>query len=123
MNKIFSWVEIPVQDIERAAKFYGQLLDCEVTITDVPPQRMATLYFEPNKVGGSLLQSPYMKPSDQGVRVYLNAGRGNDLEKMIERVSSLGAEIVLPVTSMGDDGRFASFKDTEGNILSLFAEN
>ncbi len=123
MNKIFSWVEIPVQDIERAAKFYGQLLDCEVTITDVPPQRMATLYFEPNKVGGSLLQSPYLKPSDQGVRVYLNAGRGNDLEKKIERVSSLGAEIVLPVTPMGDDGRFASFKDTEGNILSLFAEN
>ncbi|MEO1164987.1 MAG: VOC family protein [Chloroflexota bacterium] len=123
MNKVFSWVEIPVEDIERAAKFYGQLLDCEVTITDVPPQRMATLYFEPNKVGGSLLESPYLKPSEQGVRVYLNAGRGNDLEAMLERVRALEVEIVLPITSMGGDGRFASFKDTEGNILSLFAEH
>jgi predicted enzyme related to lactoylglutathione lyase len=123
MNKVFSWVEIPVEDIERAAKFYGQLLECEVSITDAPPRRMAILYFEPGKVGGSLLQSPHLKPSDQGVHVYLNAGRGDGLEKMIERVRSLGAEITLPVTPMGDDGRFASFKDTEGNILSLFAEH
>jgi hypothetical protein len=123
MNKVFSWIEIPVQDIERAARFYGQLLEREVTITDAPPRRMATLYFEPNEVGGSLLQAPGFEPGNQGVHVYLNAGRGSDLEKMIERVRSLGAEIVLPVTPMGDDGRFASFKDTEGNILSLFAEH
>lgn len=123
MNKVFSWIEIPVQDIERAAKFYGQLLNREVTITDAPPRRMATLYFEPNEVGGSLLQSPDVKPGNQGAHIYLNAGRGSDLEAMIERVRSLGAEIILPATPMDDVGRFASFKDTEGNILSLFAEH
>ena len=123
MNKIFSWIEIPVLDIERAAKFYGQLLNVEVSITDMGPRRMATLYFEPNEVGGSLLQSPDVKPGNQGAHVYLNAGRGSDLEAMIERVRSLGAEIVLPATPMGDDGRFATFRDTEGNLLSLFAEH
>lgn len=123
MNKVFSWIEIPVQDIERAAKFYGQLLNREVTITDAPPRRMATLYFEPNEVGGSLLQSPDVKPGNQGAHIYLNAGRGSDLEAMIERVRSLGAEIIIPATPMDDVGRFASFKDTEGNILSLFAEH
>lgn len=123
MNQLFSWVEIPVLDIERASQFYGQLLEREVSITDMPPRRMATLYFEPGKVGGSLLQSPDFKPSHQGPHIYLNAGRGSDLETMLERVRSLGAEIVLPITPMGDDGRFASFKDTEGNILSLFAEH
>lgn len=55
--------------------------------------------------------------------MYLNAGRGNDLEAMIDRVRSLGAEIIVPATQMGNDGRFATFKDTEGNTLSLFAEN
>lgn len=123
MNRIFSWVEIPVQDIERAARFYGKLLGRDVTITDVPPRRMATLYFEPNQVGGSLLQAPGVEPGTQGAHVYLNAGRGGDLEVMIERVRALGAEIVIPATPMGDDGRFASFRDSEGNILSLFAEN
>lgn len=123
MNKVFSWIEIPVEDIERAAKFYGQLLDRELIITDMPPRRMATIYFEPNEVGGSLLQSPDLPPGNPGVHVYLNAGRGSNLEVMLERVRSLGAEIVLPVTPMGEDGRFASFKDTEGNILSLFSEN
>lgn len=123
MNKVFSWIEIPVQDIERAAKFYGQLLNREVTITDAPPRRMATLYFEPNEVGGSLLQAPGVEPGNQGVHIYLNAGRGSDLEAMIERVRSLGAEIIIPATPMDDVGRFASFKDTEGNILSLFAEH
>lgn len=123
MNKVFSWVEIPVLDIERAAKFYGQLLDCEVEITDMPPRRMAILYFEPGKVGGSLLESPDLKPNPQGMHVYLNAGKGDDaLEKMIERVSSLGAEIIVPATPMGEDGRFATFKDCEGNVLSLFSE-
>lgn len=123
MGSIFSWVEIPVLDIERAAKFYGQLLGREVTITDMPQGRTATLYFEPGSVGGSLLQSPHLKPSDQGVHVYLNAGRGSGLEKMVERVQSLGVQIVVPITRMGDDGRFATFIDTEGNVLSLFAEN
>jgi predicted enzyme related to lactoylglutathione lyase len=123
MNKVFSWIEIPVQDIERAAKFYGQLLNVEVTITDMGPRRMATLYYEPNEVGGSLLQSPDLPAGQPGVHVYLNAGHGSELETMIERVRSLGAEIILPATPMGDDGRFATFKDTEGNILSLFAEN
>lgn len=123
MNKVFAWVEIPVQDIERAAKFYGQLLGRDVTITDEPPRRMATLYFEPNEVGGSLLQSPGVEPGNQGAHVYLNAGRGSELEVMIERVRSLGAEIVIPATPMGNDGRFATFKDTEGNTLSLFAGN
>ena len=123
MNRIFSWIEIPVQDIERAAKFYGQLFDFELTITDAPPRRTAMLYFEPNEVGGSLEQSPYLKPGHPGVHVYLNAGHGSDLETMIERVRSLGAEIIIPATPMDDVGRFATFKDTEGNILSLFAEN
>lgn len=123
MSQLFAWVEIPVLDIERAATFYGQLLEREVTIADAPPRRMATLYFEPGKVGGSLLQSPDLKPSNHGPHVYLNAGRGSDLEDMVERARALGAEIVMPVTPMGNDGRFASFKDTEGNILSLFAEH
>jgi uncharacterized protein len=123
MSGVFSWVEIPVKDIERAAKFYGQLLNRDVTITDVPPRRMATLYFEPDRVGGSLLQAPGFEPGNQGTHVYLNAGRGSELEAMIERLRSLGAEIILPATRMGDDGRFATFKDTEGNILSLFAGN
>lgn len=123
MNKVFAWVEIPVQDIERAARFYGRLLETDVTITDLPPRRMATLYFEPNEVGGSLLQAPGFEPGSQGAHVYLNAGRGSDLEAMIERVRALGAEIIIPATAMGDDGRFATFKDTEGNTLSLFAGN
>lgn len=123
MSGVFSWVEIPVRDIERAAQFYGQLLNRDVIITDAPPRRMATLYFEPNKVGGSLLQAPGFEPGNQGTHVYLNAGRGSELEAMIERLRSLGAEIIIPATPMGDDGRFATFKDTEGNILSLFAGN
>jgi predicted enzyme related to lactoylglutathione lyase len=123
MNKVFAWVEIPVQDIERAASFYGQLFDLELTITDQPPRRTAVLYFEPNKVGGSLLQAPGFEPGNQGTHVYLNAGRGDELEAMIERVGALGGEIIIPATLMGDDGRFATFKDTEGNTLSLFAGN
>ena len=123
MNKVFSWIEIPVQDIERAARFYGRLLDRELTITDAPPRRTAILYFEPNEVGGSLLESPDLAPSHQGVHIYLNAGHGSELEAMIERVRSLGAEIVIPATPMDDVGRFASFRDTEGNFLSLFAEH
>jgi predicted enzyme related to lactoylglutathione lyase len=69
MNKVFSWIEIPVQDIERAARFYGQLLNRDVTITDMPPRRTATLYFEPNEVGGSLLQSPDLPPGNAGVHI------------------------------------------------------
>jgi predicted enzyme related to lactoylglutathione lyase len=72
---------------------------------------MATLYFEPNEVGGSLLQSPGIEPGGGGMHVYLGAGRGSDLEIMIERMRALGAEIIIPETAMGDDGQFASFAE------------
>ncbi|MDX1994205.1 MAG: VOC family protein [bacterium] len=122
MNKVFAWIDIPVANMERAAEFYGRLLNRDLVVGDIPPRRMATLYFEQGEVGGSLVESPGFNPGSEGTHVYLNAGRGDDLDAMIARVVELGGEIIIPRTPMGNAGHFASFKDSEGNLLSLFAE-
>ena len=41
MRKLISWVEIPATDIERAAKFYGNVLNLEIQVMDFGKEKMA----------------------------------------------------------------------------------
>jgi len=57
-------------------------------------------------------------PTNNGVKIYL-AG-GSDLNIVLNRVENAGGKIILPKTQITPEyGFFASFQDTEGNIISL----
>jgi len=116
------WVEVPVKNIERAARFYEAVLDLpESEISDDGVRRTAILYggSQDGKAGISLNQTKDFEPSDKGVYVYLNAGA--DLSEHLLRVEPAGGKIVTGKTSMGAAGFYASFLDTEGNLLGLYS--
>jgi uncharacterized protein len=116
------WIEIPVKDIERALKFYQTLFELEaIEITNDGVRRTATLFGDPTgqKAGISLNQTANFEPSDKGVFVYLDAGE--DLTEHLNRVEPAGGKVVEGKTSMGEAGWFASFTDTEGNLLALYS--
>ena len=116
------WVEIPVKDLGRALAFYGAVFGLQPTdVADDGARRTTTLVStsDDGAAGISLNQTAGFEPSDRGVLVYFDAGE--DLTEHLRRVEPAGGKIVEGKTSMGDAGNYATFRDTEGNLLALYS--
>ncbi len=116
------WVEFPVQDIERATKFYQTVFESEsLKIEADEGVRRRTTLFSGNAEGAgiSLTQTANFEPSGKGTLVYLNAGE--DLTGHLSRVEAAGGKIIEHKTMMGSAGFYATFHDTEGNIAALYS--
>jgi uncharacterized protein len=115
-----NWFEISVTDIARAKKFYDEIFSIKMEEMEMGGMLMA--FFPADmmggKVGGGLAQSPYHKPSTDGVKLYLNANP--DLDVALSKVQAAGGSVIMPKTKITDEiGYMASFIDTEGNAISL----
>jgi hypothetical protein len=119
MKNLVSWVEIPAVDFSRAVKFYNAVLGLSMQELDFGQEKMAC--FPTGE--GAIFQKEGYKPSKDGVIVSLNAGA--DLDGAIDRVKKNGGTIIIPKTKIEAEGRgyFATFTDTEGNILGLYGDN
>src|SRR5262245_18865790 len=115
------WIEIPVRDLERAMKFYQAVFGLAATEVGADEvRRTTTLHYTPDGGPGiSLNQTRNFEPSDRGTLVYLDAGE--DLTDHLKRVEAAGGAVVEPKTSMGEAGYYATFRDSEGNVLALYS--
>jgi len=116
------WVEIPVNDLERALAFYRAVFQLDpVEINDDGVRRTATLFrgTAEGRAGVSLNQTRNFPPSSQGTLVYYDIG--TDLAAHLERVTAAGGTVVEPKTAMGEAGYYALVRDTEGNTLALYS--
>ncbi|MEM7028764.1 MAG: VOC family protein [Chloroflexota bacterium] len=119
------WFEIPVTNIERAKAFYETVLDVEISIVDVTEQMGSILGMIPdrgNPPAGALVQNSHhgYTPSQTGTLVYLTVG-DIDLQLAVDKVDDAGGQVVLPKTSLGDNGFCAWVIDTEGNKVGLYS--
>ncbi len=115
-----SWVEIPVLDFGRAKNFYSIIYDYEMPEMMMGPQQMGfLLYDQPGGgIGGAIVKGEGYVPSNQGVKVYLNAGE--DLSTVLDKVENAGGKVIMPKMQITPElGHFAIFEDTEGNLISL----
>ena len=88
------WCDIPVLDLDRAAKFYSAVLGQAVLKHDFPGMTVGILPHNEGEVGACLLPSVNEKPSANGVMIYLNAnGR---LDEAIAADSATGGEVMQP---------------------------
>jgi predicted enzyme related to lactoylglutathione lyase len=116
------WVEIPVKDIERAVTFYGALFDKELEIVDEWVRRYANLASTDGGAGASINQTQNFDPSDKGTLSYFWVD--GSLEAVLAKVKSAGGEVIIAkalISENADSGYYATFKDTEGNIIGLFS--
>ena len=121
MSNTIHWIEIPTKNIERAAAFYSAVLDINLTVMEA--MGMKTSFFPhtaETQSGGCLMQGPHYEPTSKGAIIYLNGGK--DLQIALERVEEAGGKIVLPKTSLGQNGYMAHFLDTEGNKMGLYSK-
>jgi len=121
MKNAINWFEIPVNNYERAKKFYSEILDQEIMDHDMGDKKMKYGIFpydmENGGTGGAIVQMEEMKPSMDGSTVYLNGG--DDLSVALAKVETAGGKIFMPKTEIGENGFIAQFTDTEGNRVAL----
>lgn len=113
-----NWFEIPVTDMDRAVKFYNAILGADLQPMDTGGgSQMAMLPMEADGVGGALTKADGFSPGKDGPMVYLNGGA--DLNNVLNRVEAAGGQVLVAKTSIGENGFYALFADTEGNRLGL----
>lgn len=121
MNKVVHF-EIPADDLSRAKKFYQDTFGWQ--LQDVPDMSYTMVRTtetdekwmpkEPGAINGGMLKR------NDAVPVPSFAIDVGNLDEAIEKVKKAGGVIIKGKTSVGPMGFIAYFKDSEGNILSLW---
>jgi predicted enzyme related to lactoylglutathione lyase len=118
MDHLSNWIEIPVADMKRAKRFYGELLGVALNEMQMGGNGYALFELKDRFNAGCLVKGKGYVPSKQGVLVYLNGG--DDLSTVLARVAKAGGTILLEKTFLSKEaGRIAYFADPEGNKIGL----
>lgn len=119
MGNIGTYFEIPVNDMDRAIRFYSQVFDIEFTKEEIHGCEMAFFPFseEEKGVSGSLAKGEIYKPSVEGCLIYLST---DNIDKTMAKALKAGANELFPKTLVPNIGFSAEFKDCEGNRVAIF---
>ena len=113
----FVWMDIPVDDLDRACAFYAAVLGIEVHQESFGEVKFAVLAHDDGNGGCLVHRDAGAKPTAGGPMVYLNAdGRIHQACKLVEK---LGGKITTAVHAIGPHGFRALIEDSEGNTFAL----
>lgn len=114
------WFDIPVADLERAAKFYRTVLAIKVDVMQFGDTSFAILEHDEGNGGCLVLKSEDVSGSS-GILVYLNAnGR---LRNAVGEAEKQGGKVIEPVHAIGPHGFRAIILDSEGNRIALHSHS
>jgi hypothetical protein len=116
-----NWFEIPVNDLDRARRFYEGVLGVELSRSDLGPLQMAMFPLMRDAPGacGALVKAEGYAPSHVGAVVYFTV---EDIDATLAKVEAGGGRPLSPKTGIGEYGHIAHFEDSEGNRLALHSE-
>ncbi|MBD1209685.1 MAG: VOC family protein [Ignavibacteria bacterium] len=112
------YFEIPVNDIDRAIKFYKAVFNFDFDKESIDNNEMALFPFaeENSGISGALAKGEIYKPTKEGVVIYFKT---ENIDETLKLATSNGGQILYPKTDNGI-GLVAEFQDTEGNRIALF---
>jgi uncharacterized protein len=113
------YFEIPVVDMERAIRFYSTVFMVTFSRDSIDGNDMALFPINDSLHGisGALAKGESYQPSKNGARIYFDT---KDIDQVLQKVKTLGGDILYPKTSIGPTGFVAEFSDSEGNRIALF---
>jgi uncharacterized protein len=118
----FTWVEIYVDNMGRAQKFYETVLQIQLIAMQTPGDAsdLEMLSFpwaegEAN-ISGALCKTSDMQPGTGGTVVYFTC---DDCAVETSRVESAGGQVLQPKFQIGDYGFISVCMDTEGNTIGF----
>jgi uncharacterized protein len=116
MSNAINWFEIPVRDLDRAERFYAEMLDRPLQRTVFGGVEHAIFSASETGVGGALVRDSRRKPHADGALVYLAT---SDIEASLKRAQASGGETLLPRTDISPHGFIGIVRDSEGNTVGL----
>lgn len=121
IHHAINWFEIPVADMARAIAFYQTLLGVTLRHEHFAGSELAIFPADEQQgVKGALMKVDKVRPGDNGVIVYLNAGPS--LDAVLARLEQAGGKLALPPVTLPDGiGRFAHITDPDGQRVGLHA--
>ena len=119
MKHLVNWIEIPVNDLDRAILFYSTVLGrINFHKLSVGEFDYAIFPSEDKFNAGALVKSEFSKPSRDGITIYLDGG--SDLSNILDRVEGAGGSLVMETTYLSPEAGFVGmFVDSEGNKIGL----
>jgi predicted enzyme related to lactoylglutathione lyase len=113
-----AYFEIPVNDIDRAIKFYTTVFNFNFDKETIDHYEMALFPFayENSGISGALAKGDIYKPTKDGVVIYFKT---ENIYETLKLAISNGGQILYPKTDNGI-GFVAEFEDTEGNRIALY---
>ncbi len=118
----FTWIEIYVDDMDRAQKFYEAILDIHMAelpmseeMGDMIMMSFPWIENEMN-ISGALVKMDNMSPGTGGTLVYFAC---EDCSVEESRVEDAGGKVLQPKMSIGEFGFCSIVMDTEGNSIGL----
>ena len=114
-----SYFEIPVADLDRAARFYEAAFSVVLERTVIDGLDMALFPFDENGGGisGALAKGDSYVPSKSGPRIYFFV---ENLDGVLARVLAEGGQVTYAKKQVGFFW-VAEFEDSEGNLIALSA--
>ena len=114
--------EIPVQDLERAIRFYEGVFEIALERVHIDGNEMALFPLLDGVAGcsGALAKGESYMPSLDGTRVYLQV---TNIEGAMARALASGGVCLYPVTRVVERVRVAKFRDCEGNRIAQQDQN
>lgn len=128
MNKkhhVVGWFEIYVEDMDRAKKFYEEVLQIKMDKLETPDSSMQMVSFSPagcddgeEKYGcpGALVKMDGVEPGGGGTMVYFHS---EDCALEESRVVAAGGHVHVPKSSIGDHGYMSLIVDSEKNMVGI----
>lgn len=123
-NNPFAWVEIYVDNMSRAQKFYEEVLQIKMTPMETPggfgDLEMLCFPFSEEGYGisGALCKTNDMKPGGGGTLVYFGC---EDCAIEISRVEQAGGQVIQNKMSIGEHGFCGVCIDIEGNTIGFYS--
>ena len=112
-----TYFEIPVTDLDRAQRFYADVLGYYSEREEIDGYAMALFPdSEGASANGALACGDIYVPSTQGSLVYLKVP---SIDVVLERVTALGRTPLLGKQEAGGHGFIAEIEDSEGNRVGL----
>jgi uncharacterized protein len=122
MKNPFTWLEIYVSDMDRAQKFYENVLQITMTSMQTPGEfgdlEMVSFPWVEGKqnISGALCKTSKMKPGPGGTLVYFAC---DDCSVEMSRVEATGGKVLQDKFPIGDYGFCGIAMDTEGNTIGF----
>ena len=112
-----TYFEIPVTDLDRAQRFYADVLGYSLEREEIDGYAMAVFPdSEGSAANGALACGDVYVPTKQGSLVYLNVP---SIDAVLERVAALGRTPLLGKQEADGHGFIAEIEDSEGNRVGL----